>query len=257
MEKVNAEKSWVSKTLLRIMLIVWGGLICIGILFYQIVIVAIIVGFLLSCISFLILYFLYAYYQLSPQGGDLQGRVSAQVTGRIDEKSEGYLLDIGCGSGVLSVELALKCPGLQIQGIDYWGSIWGYSKEKCEQLAKVYSVTERVCFKQASASALPFDDEVFDIVISNMVFHEVADAEDKRDVIKEALRVLKKGGRFVFQDLLLSKKLYGKPDDLVRYMEDLGVEDVSFVKTNEQLTIPPLLNTSMFFGNTAMLLGQK
>ena len=257
MEKIKAEKSWVSKTMLRTMLLVWCALILIGVLFHQITVVAIICGVFSAIVLFIFLYFLYAYRQLSPNGGDLQGQVSALLTNKIDKNANGKLLDIGCGSGILSVELAIKCPGLNIQGIDYWGSMWGYSKEKCENLAKKYNVANRIRFERASASSLPFDDETFDIVISNMVFHEVADAKDKREVIKEALRVLKKDGQFVFQDLLANKKLYGTRDELVEYVKNLGVKGVSFVKTNEQIAIPSLLNIPMFFGDTAMLFGKK
>jgi SAM-dependent methyltransferase len=257
MEKIKAEKSWVSKTMLRTMCIVWCILTLVCVLFHQITAVAIISGILSTLVLILFFYFLYAYRQLSPAGGDLQGRVSSLLTDKIRGTAEGRLLDIGCGSGVLSAELAVKCPGLNIQGIDYWSSMWGYSKEKCENLAKKYNVADRIHFEKASASSLPFADETFDIVISNMVFHEVADAKDKREVIKEALRVLKTGGQFVFQDLLLSKKLYGQPDDLVRYIKDLGIKEVSFIKTNEQISIPALLNIPMFFGDTAMLMGEK
>jgi len=90
-----------------------------------------------------------------------------------------------------------------------------------------------------------------------MVFHEVADAKDKREVIKEALRVLKKGGQFVFQDLFLSKKLYGNSESLVRYIKETGVEEVSLEKAEKYIPIPSLLNIPMFFGDTAMLSGKK
>jgi ubiquinone/menaquinone biosynthesis C-methylase UbiE len=43
-----------------------------------------------------------------------------------------------------------------------------------------------VNFQKASASALRFEDESFDAAVSNLVFHKVGDAKDKRDVIKEA-----------------------------------------------------------------------
>ncbi|WP_080904746.1 class I SAM-dependent methyltransferase [Parabacteroides sp. Marseille-P3160] len=257
MEKVKAEKSWVSKTMLKRMLVVWLALILISILFYKITVVVIISGILSTLMLLMILFFSYAYYKLSPGGGDLQSQVSALATNKIDVKSTGRLLDIGCGSEILAVELAVKCPALKIQGIDYWGSMWGYSKEKCEKLAKDYNVSDRINFERASASSLPFKNESFEIVISNMVFHEVADAKDKREVIKEALRVLKKGGQFVFQDLLLSEKLYGKPNDLVRYVKDLSVESVSLEKAKEQISIPYLLNTPMFFRNAAILSGIK
>lgn len=257
MENLKTEKSWVSKKMLRTMFITWCALTLICVLFHQITAVAIIGGILSALVLILFLYFLYTYRQLSPDGGNLQGRVSSLVTNKIEESATGRLLDIGCGSGVLSVELAIKHPSLNIQSIDYWGSMWGYSKEKCENLARKYHVANRIHFEKASASSLPFADETFDIVISNMVFHEVADTKDKREVIKEALRVLKTGGQFVFQDLFASKKLYGQPDDLVRYIKELGISEVSFIKTNEQIDIPALLNVPMFFGDTALLMGKK
>lgn len=256
MTKLRAEKSWVSKKLLRIMIYVFFALLFVSVLFHRIAIVSIIGGILSFFMFLLTLFFFYAYYKLSPQGGDLQYHVSSLVLNKIDENSSGKLLDIGCGSGVLSVELALKCTQLKISGIDYWGSLWGYSQEKCEQLAKDYNVSDRVIFERASASALPFEDESFDFVISNMVFHEVADTKDKRKVIKEALRVLKKGGVFVFQDLFLSKIIYGDSDKLIQYIEGLDIEHLSLKKTKELIDIPVLLRTPMFFGDAAILSGK-
>jgi len=257
MENIKTQKSWVSKKMLGLMTITWFLLVIISIVFHKFSTVVIISIILSVLMTLLILYFSYAYYKLSPKGGNIQSHVSGLVTERIDKTSTGRLLDIGCGSGILSVELALKCPDLKINAIDYWGSMWGYSKEKCERLAKDYKVSDRISFERASASSLPFDNEIFDIVISNMVFHEVADTKDKREVIKEALRVLKEGGQFVFQDLLLSRKLYGNAEELIRYIKDLGIENVSLIKTKEQINIPYLLNGPMFFGDTAMLVGKK
>ena len=55
---------------------------------------------------------------------------------------------------------------------------------------------------------MDFPDETFDAAVSNFVFHEVRTAKDKRDVVKEALRVVKKGGAFSFQDMFSQKALY-------------------------------------------------
>lgn len=40
-----------------------------------------------------------------------------------------------------------------------------------------------------------------DAAVSNFVFHEVRTQPDKRQVVREALRVVKKGGSFAFQDM--------------------------------------------------------
>ena len=79
-------------------------------------------------------------------------------------------------------------------------------------------------FQKASASKLPFADGYFDAAVSNLCFHEVADAKDKREVIREALRVVKKGGKFAFQDLFLLKPVYGDMDALVATIKGWGVD---------------------------------
>jgi hypothetical protein len=43
--------------------------------------------------------------------------------------------------------------------------------------ARIAGVAERMEFHQASASALPFADETFDLAVSNLVFHEVSQVE--------------------------------------------------------------------------------
>lgn len=78
----------------------------------------------------------------------------------------------------------------------------------CERNAKIEGVIDRVTFQKASASILPFADEYFDAVVSNLVFHEVREVADKREVVREALHVVKKGGRFAFQDLFLLRRTY-------------------------------------------------
>jgi ubiquinone/menaquinone biosynthesis C-methylase UbiE len=103
--------------------------------------------------------------------------------------------------------------------------MWEYSKSVCERNAGIAGVSSRVSFKKASASALPFEDESINAAVSNLVFHEVKDAKDKRDVIKEALRVINKGGKFAFQDLFLEKRVYGEVDDLLETIRSWGIED--------------------------------
>lgn len=57
-------------------------------------------------------------------------------------------------------------------------------------------MSSRITFQKGDAAQLPFADESFDAAVSNFVFHEVRTAKDKRDVVREALRVVKPGGAF-------------------------------------------------------------
>jgi len=167
------------------------------------------------------------------------------------------VLDIGCGNGALTIKLAKKYPTAHVTGIDYWGKRWDYSKSTCEMNAKIEGVMEQVMFKKASASSLPFEDEHFDAVVSNFVFHEVSDVKDKWEVIREALRVLKKGGKFSFQDEFLVKQIYGNPDDLVATIKSWGISKVEYVKTCDAKFIPRLLRAPLFLGTIVIIAGEK
>ena len=208
--------------------------------------------------SFLISgYFAYARYCFSPGGGNLQAQIRQQILSRLDWNGKGKAIDIGCGNAPLVIKLAQRYPEAQITGIDYWGKMWGYSKSVCERNARIEGVAERVIFQNASGSALPFKDGSFDVVVSNLALHEVRDTKDKKGVIREALRVVKRGGRFVFQDLFLLRRTYGKTDDLLAAVRGMGVAEVNFVRTGDEAFIPLLLKIKSMVGALGILYGEK
>lgn len=206
---------------------------------------------------FVAAFFVHARYEFSSGGGNVQNSVWQLVLTHLDWDGEGKALDIGCGNGALSIKLAQKHPKAQVTGIDYWGKRWEYSKIACERNAELEGVGGRVKFKKASAVSLPFDDEYFDAAVSNFVFHEVAYAKDKRDVIREALRVVKKGGKFSFQDEFLIKKIYGDTDDLVATIKSWGVSKVELVRTCDAEFVPRALKIPLFLGSMAIIAGEK
>ena len=213
---------------------------------------------IIAGLSFLVcVYFAYARYLFSFAGGNVQDRIVELVLANLDWDGEGQALDIGCGNAALTIKLAHKYPKAHVTGIDYWGKKWEYSKDMCERNAEIEGVSERVAFQKASASALPFADEYFDAVVSNLVFHEVGDAPDKRDVIREALRVVKKGGTFAFQDLFLLKRTYGDTDDLLAVVRSWGISNVEFVQTRGAVFIPSALKLPFMLGTIGIITGEK
>lgn len=94
-------------------------------------------------------------------------------------------LDIGCGAGFLTNELALR--GHQVFGIDLSPSSL--------EVAQSRDLTKSVEYQQASAYSLPFPDQSFDAVAAMDLLEHV---EDPERVIQEASRVLKPGGLFFF-----------------------------------------------------------
>lgn len=130
-------------------------------------------------------------------------------------------------------------------GLDYWGKIWEYSKEKCERNARIEKVDSRVSFLKGDAAKLPFEDGYFDAAVSNLAFHEIGTVPDKRDVLKEALRVVRKGGKFAFQDLFTMKCYYhSEPDELLNTIRSWGVENVALERTLESKSIANMLRES-------------
>ncbi|MFL7868401.1 MAG: class I SAM-dependent methyltransferase [Anaerolineales bacterium] len=203
------------------------------------------------------LYLSYIAYQFSAKGGGFQEKLWQVVLEHLGWDGNGRALDIGTGNGPLAIRIAKKYPTAQIIGIDYWGKDWEYSQNICKKNAGLEGVSERTEFKRASASNLPFADEQFEAVVSHFVFHEVLDTPNKIEVIKEALRVLKKGGVFSFQDMFLDEKLYGKRDNLMKTLQSWGLQEVQFLDSHEILSIPRLLNTSRALGNCSMIYGRK
>jgi SAM-dependent methyltransferase len=202
-------------------------------------------------------YFVYARYLFSPAGGNVEAQIQELVLEHLDWDGKGEALDIGCGNAPLTIKLAHKYPEAQITGIDYWGRMWGYSKSVCERNAEIEGVAQRVIFQKASASALPFRNECFDAVVSNLVFHEVGDTKDKRKVIREALRVIKKGGRFAFQDLFLLKRVYGETDELLAVVRSWEITKAELVRTCDAAFIPTALKLPFMVGTIGILYGEK
>ena len=206
-------------------------------------------------------YFVYARHAFSPRGGNIQAKLWKVVLDRLDWDGKGQALDIGCGNGPLTVALAQRHPNGHVVGIDTWGKAWDYSKATCERNAEAAGVAERTDFQKASASDLPFEDASFDAALSNFVFHDVNDsvssARDKRALVREALRVVKKGGRFVFHDYFAVKAMYGELDDLLETIKGWGIAEVAFLDTSTCDFIPAALKLPFMLGNISIIYGMK
>jgi SAM-dependent methyltransferase len=216
-------------------------------------------AFLIGACLFLacLVYFSYARHQFSPAGKNLEERIRGQVLDHLDWHGEGTTLDIGCGNGPLTTGLAKKCPRAQVLGLDSWNGVWDYSRQTCDTNAALEGVADRVTFQSGSAVCLPFEDESFDAVISNLVFHSVRDARDKTQLVKEALRVVKKGGKFCFQDLMVGRGKYGKPDQLLQEVRGWGVQKADYIDTSESVHIPRALRNPVMVGNIGITHGTK
>ncbi len=141
-------------------------------------------------------------------------------------------LDVGCGSGALTIACAKRNPGAAMVGCDIWSGTYKavFSKKRCEDNARAEGVSN-VRFEEGNAIRLPFPDESFDAVTSNYVYHNIA-GQDKQKLLLETLRVLKKGGTFAIHDLMGPER-YGDMSAFVRGLKEKGYEEVRLSDTTD------------------------
>lgn len=168
---------------------------------------------------------------------------------------KGTLLDVGCGSGALSIRAALTWPEAQVTGIDYWGVAYGYGQPMCEKNAASEGVATRCRFQHGDAHQLDFPDDTFDAVVSNYVYHNITGA-DKQALLRETLRVLKPGGVFALNDDM-KPRMYGDMEEFARELRDMGYEDVRLIDTAAEAFGSRRWAAMMMLDNSRMLVGRK
>jgi SAM-dependent methyltransferase len=204
-----------------------------------------------------LLFPLYAYVMFSQSGGKFQDKIYTLIIQSLGPTVKGRVLDIGSGNGVLAVRLAQQHVEVEVLGIDYWGKNWEYSKSVCEKNARAVQVDRRVHFQKGNAAALNFALDTFDGVISNLTFHEVQSMTDKREVMREALRVLKPGGKFAFIDYFYDAKYYGKALEFGNILRSLNLAQVECKPLRDVVAVPLLLRHPNALGKVGIVCGQK
>ena len=182
-------------------------------------------------------------------------RIVEGTAAHVSVPENGACLDVGCGSGALAIAVAKRNPQANVVGVDRWGAEYAsFSKGLCESNAKAEGISN-VRFQKGDARKLPFEDESFDAVCSNYVYHNVMGA-DKQGLLRETLRCLKKGGSFAIHDLM-EKKRYG---DMEAFCEDLrkeGYADVRLIPTSNGLFMDKSEAMTLMLSGSYLLVGIK
>jgi len=118
------------------------------------------------------------------------------------------VLDAGCGVGGAAIFMAQQ-KGAAVQGITVSETQVAYGNQKARELG----VSELVQITQQDYTKTNFPDESFDVV---WACESVSSAPQQVDFIKEAYRVLKKGGKLVMADCFLTTEDQADPNEWIK-----------------------------------------
>lgn len=157
------------------------------------------------------------------------------------------VLDAGCGVGGTAIWLA-KEIGCRAVGI----TICGDHVENCKKNAERKGVSHLTRFEERDFTKTGYPDGAFDVVFG---IESVCYANDKRDFIREAYRILRPGGRaivadgFMGREPLNDREAYAyrnfceswalpdlaKIDEFRTELRDVGFADIGFMDITENV----------------------
>jgi SAM-dependent methyltransferase len=144
--------------------------------------------------------YIYAYGGLGEQNAALGEATIGCLKQRFPDLKPRRILDMGCSSGMSTLPLADAYPGAEIYAIDIAAPMLRYAHGRSEAMGVA------VHYSQQNAGYTNFEDGSFDLILSNLLLHEIPQKLTKR-IIAECYRLLAPGGVHIHNDMV------GWPDE--------------------------------------------
>ncbi len=142
------------------------------------------------------------------------------------------VLDLGCGTGTLTVMLKQAAPLAHITGIDGDEKVLAIAKAKAGQ-AQV-----DISWDHGLAYELPYPENSFDLIVSSLVVHHLA-STDKVRAFREVRRILRPAGEFHIVD-------FGRPFSLLTGIQTTIMKGLEEAADNFNGRILPFLEQAGF-----------
>lgn len=142
-------------------------------------------------------------YDLLVEGPMHRLQIRKDLLSQMGDLSGKRILDIGCGTGSLSILIKQAFPAAEVVGLDGDPRILEIARSKAEERGLTIS------FEQGMSFVLPYPNESFDVVLTSFMLHHL-DQDDKQQTAVEAYRVLRSGGRVHGVDFVEPQSPVGK-----------------------------------------------
>lgn len=129
------------------------------------------------------------------------------------------VLDIGCGTGLLSLKL-LQGKDCLITGVDYSREMAAIFKDKIKKLG----LRDKISISLMDAALLKFKDNAFDMAVSSVTMHHL---KHKLPALRKIFRIIKPGGRLIIGEIDMDTT--GKHTDTGRLKRILNVLEQEWI----------------------------
>ena len=149
------------------------------------------------------------------------------------------VLDVGCGDGYTTLDVAQALPGLRFLGLDYSPSMIENARR---QLTLRADLQTRLSFKVGDATNLkaPCGDETFDLVMTDRCLIHLTRLENQSQAVGQIAEHTKPGGHYIAienfvegqENLNAARRAVGLPDIAVRW-HNLFFKEADFIRAAE------------------------
>jgi ubiquinone/menaquinone biosynthesis C-methylase UbiE len=122
---------------------------------------------------------------------------------QMGDLSNKKILDVGSGTGTMSIMIKKAFPSAEVTGLDGDPQILEIARSKARSLGL------QIQFDQGMSFNLPYPNESFDVVLTSMMLHHLT-RDDKLKTAREMYRALRPGGQLFGADFGEPRSSFGK-----------------------------------------------